>query len=102
MDSLIHYRSTDIARALAVLGRRTETSLVFTVAPRTALLTLMHAAGRLFPRRDRAPAIVPVGAADLRRRLAAEPALAGVRVARAHRVNSGFYLSQAFELRRQP
>ena len=33
---------------------------------------------------------------------AAEPALADVRIARAHRVNSGFYLSQAFELRRAP
>ena len=49
MDSLIHYAAADIARALAALAGRTEGSLVFTVAPRTALLTVMHAAGRLFP-----------------------------------------------------
>jgi magnesium-protoporphyrin O-methyltransferase len=102
MDSLIHYATPDIVQALAALAARTEAGILFTVAPRTPLLTLMHMAGRAFPRADRAPAIVPVGEADLRRRLAAEPALADVRIARAHRVNSGFYLSQAFELRRAP
>ena len=53
---------------------------------------------RAFPRGDRAPDIVPAGEADLRRALAAESALAGVGIDRTHRVNSGFYLSQAFEL----
>jgi magnesium-protoporphyrin O-methyltransferase len=100
MDSLIHYATPDIVQALATLADRTDAAILFTVAPRTPLLTLMHMAGRVFPRGDRAPAIVPVGEADLRRRVAAEPALSGVRIGRAHRVNSGFYLSQAFELRR--
>ncbi len=59
MDSLIHYRAADIVRALAALAPRTAGSLLVTVAPRTALLTLMHAAGKLFPKGDRAPAIVP-------------------------------------------
>ncbi len=49
MDSLIHYRTPDIVRALNLLGRRTGTSLLFTVAPRTPLLTAMHAAGGCFP-----------------------------------------------------
>lgn len=100
MDSLIHYSAADIARALAVLGARTRGSVVFTVAPRTALLTVMHAAGTLFPKRDRAPAIVPVTQRTLVRRIAGEAALAGFTLSRTHRVNSGFYLSNAIELAR--
>ncbi|WP_018260062.1 magnesium protoporphyrin IX methyltransferase [Methylobacterium sp. WSM2598] len=100
MDSLIHYPAADILRALAVLARRTEASLLVTVAPRTALLTLMHAAGRLFPRGDRAPAIVPVSEAALRRRIAREAALDAFAVRRSRRITSGFYLSNALELAR--
>jgi magnesium-protoporphyrin O-methyltransferase len=101
MDSLIHYATPDIVQALCALSARADGSVLFTVAPRTPLLTLMHLAGRAFPRSDRAPAIVPVGETDLRRRIVAEPALAGIGIGRTHRVNSGFYLSQAFELTRQ-
>lgn len=101
MDSLIHYGAPDIVRALAELSLRTDASLVFTVAPRTALLTLMHAAGRLFPRGDRAPAIVPITEGGLRRRIGREGALAGFAVGRTQRVNSGFYLSNAIELARK-
>ncbi len=102
MDSLIHYRAADIARALAVLGARTDGSVLFTVAPRTALLTVMHAAGKLFPRGDRSPAIVPVTEGGLRRRIASEPALDGFAWARSHRINSGFYLSNAIALIARP
>ena len=118
MDSLIHYRTPDIVRALSALARRTDasvlftvnrgrwvanvlTSVLFTVAPRTPLLTVMHAAGRLFPRGDRAPAIEPVGEGALRRRVAADPGLAPFAVARSRRINSGFYLSNALELARR-
>ena len=102
MDSLIHYSAADIVRALAQLAPRTNASLLFTVAPRTALLTLMHAAGKLFPKADRAPAIVPVTEGALRRRIAAEPALAGFTVAQTRRIDSGFYLSNAVALTRSP
>ncbi len=101
MDSLIHYRTPDIVRALARLARRTDTSVLFTVAPRTPLLTVMHAAGRLFPRGDRAPATEPVGEGALRRRVAAEPGLQGFALARSRRINFGFYLSNALELVRR-
>ena len=101
MDSLIHYQAPDIVRALAELSLRTDGSLVFTVAPRTALLTLMHAAGKFFPKADRAPAIVPITEGSLRRRIAREPALARFTVERTRRVNSGFYLSNAIELTRR-
>ena len=100
MDSLIHYRAADIARALGRLAERTDVSVLFTVAPRTALLTVMHAAGKLFPRGDRSPAIVPVTEGGLKRRIADETALAGFTWAKSHRVNSGFYLSNAIALTR--
>jgi magnesium-protoporphyrin O-methyltransferase len=100
MDSLIHYGAADIARALAALGARTDGSVVFTVAPRTALLTAMHAAGTLFPRADRAPAIVPITRGALATRIGREPALAEFALTRTQRVNSGFYLSNAIELAR--
>ena len=98
MDSLIHYRSRDIVRVLAGLAARTEHSLVGTFAPKTPALALMHAAGRLFPRGDRAPSIEPVGEATLRRLLTAEPDLDGWRPARSERIASGFYTSQGLEL----
>jgi magnesium-protoporphyrin O-methyltransferase len=98
MDSLIHYDGADIARALAALAARTRGSLIFTIAPRTPLLTVMHAVGRLFPRSDRAPAIAPISVTALSRAMGDEVALGPWRWGRAHRVNSGFYLSQALEL----
>ena len=101
MDSLIHYQTPDIVRALAELALRTDASILFTVAPRTVLLTMMHAAGTLFPKADRAPAIVPVAEGLLRRRLAREPVLGPFTVARTRRINSGFYLSHAMELARR-
>lgn len=101
MDSLIHYESADIVSALAGLASRTSVSITFTVAPRTVLLRLMHAVGRLFPRSNRAPAIVPISPHDLRRRIAGDPRLAGWRIGRTARVMTGFYKSHAFELVRR-
>jgi magnesium-protoporphyrin O-methyltransferase len=100
MDSLIHYRAADVARALARLASRAERGVLFTFAPRTPALAAMHAVGRLFPRGDRAPAVEPVAEPALRRLLAAEPGLAGWTIGRTRRVARGFYISQAMELRR--
>jgi len=94
MDSLIHYCAEDIAAAVTGLAARARHSVVFTVAPRTVMLSVMHGVGKLFPRSDRAPAIEPVRPATLQRLLAAE------RLGRTHRVASGFYTSQAFEVLR--
>jgi magnesium-protoporphyrin O-methyltransferase len=95
MDSLIHYRADDIARALAGLLVRAD-RVVFTVAPRTPMLSAMHLAGKLFPRSDRSPAIIPHTPA----RIAAALRTAGGdgRLAHVARVSSGFYISQALEL----
>ncbi len=98
MDSMIHYAPADSIRILAQLANRTRESMLFTFAPRTPALTMMHAIGRFFPRSDRAPAIEPVDDGALRRHVAAEPALAHWQTARTYRVTSGFYISQAMEL----
>jgi magnesium-protoporphyrin O-methyltransferase len=99
MDSLIHYRAPDAVRALAGIAGRVRGSVVFTFAPRTALLAAMHTVGRVFPRGDRAPAIEPVAEAALRRLIAHESGLAGFAIGHTRRIASGFYTSQAMELR---
>ncbi len=96
MDSLIHYPAADIVATVAALAGRARRSLAFTFAPRTPALSVMHAAGKLFPRGDRAPAIVPAREAHLRSAFAA--ALPDFRQARCERVAGGFYTSQALEL----
>jgi magnesium-protoporphyrin O-methyltransferase len=98
MDSLIHYETRDIVAALVRLAGRTRRSMLLTVAPRTPALSVMHAVGRLFPRGDRAPAIVPVSLPALARQVAAQPELRDWRLGRTGRVTSGFYMSHAIEL----
>ena len=88
MDSLIHYRADRRRAACWPASPRAPTRRsLFTFAPRTPLLALMHAVGRLFPRGDRAPAIEPVasaGAAAPDRR--ASPGSRGWRPARTERI----------------
>jgi len=98
MDSLIHYSPEDLVDALAELGQRTKTSILFTFAPHTRLLGAMHSVGKIFPKSDRSPAIVPVAESDLRGRLST---LTDWTIGRTHRVSSGFYTSQAMELVRR-
>lgn len=101
MDSLIHYRAPDAVAAVAGLAARTAEAIVFTFAPRTPALAAMHALGRVFPRSDRAPAIEPVAEPALRERLDRQPGLADWHAARSERIASGFYTSQAMDLRRK-
>jgi magnesium-protoporphyrin O-methyltransferase len=98
MDSLIHYQAADAVRVVAGLAQRTGTALLFTFAPSNPALAAMHAVGKLFPRGDRAPSIVPVAERALHRRLDEEPALAAWNLGRTQRIASGFYTSQALEL----
>ena len=99
MDSLIHYDERELVAAVALLAARTRHSLLFTFAPGSRLLAAMLRLGRLFPRADRSPAIVPLAEARLRARLADLP---GWRIARSARVARGFYTSHALELVRRP
>ncbi len=96
MDSLIHYCPEDIVGVLRGIADRTDASLLFTVAPSTAPLEVLHAVGKLFPRADRAPAIEPVRDAVLRRLIAQQVLLA--RIGRDARIASSFYKSHAMEI----
>ncbi len=97
MDSVIHYDTPDIARAIQRLTARTRRSVLFTIAPSSPLLSVMHSVGRLFPRSDRSPALTPVSQAALRQAL--QHGLAGTdwQEGRSQRVSGGFYTSQAWE-----
>jgi hypothetical protein len=96
MDSLIHYEPADAVRVLAAGARTRGTRHRLHLRAAHAGAGRHARGGPLFPRGDRAPAIVPV--AERR----AAPVIARPRSgagARAHqRVSSGFYTSQAMEL----
>ncbi|MEM7041812.1 MAG: magnesium protoporphyrin IX methyltransferase [Pseudomonadota bacterium] len=98
MDSLIHYEADDIVDVLSGFAARTGSGVLFTFAPKTPALALMHTVGRMFPKGDRAPSIEPVAADSLQDAITDEPSLASWRTGRTHRVSSGFYTSQALEL----
>ncbi len=100
MDSLIHYEGADIARTLAALAPRVDGSLVFTIAPRTPALTVMHAVGKLFPRGNRSPAIAPIALPALEKRMRGQETLDDWRIMQSEKIVSGFYISQAVEARR--
>jgi len=97
MDSLIYYSAEDIGRALATLEERTSRSIVFTVAPRTRALMAMWYAGKLFPRADRSPVMIPHSPDQLARVAKTQGLRAMLRP--VDRVSRGFYISQAMEVR---
>jgi len=100
MDSIIHYELDDALAVIAGLAARARVSVLFTFAPRTRALALMHAVGQWFPRGDRSPAIVPVAEERMRERLRGAPEFAGWTLGRSRRISRGFYTSHAMELRR--
>ncbi|MEL6169380.1 MAG: magnesium protoporphyrin IX methyltransferase [Pseudomonadota bacterium] len=87
MDSLIYYARPDLISALEHF-RDAAPQIVFTVPPKTPALAAMWYAGRLFPRADRSPTMVPQ---DHRR-------LPGV--THITRISRGFYISDCLEARR--
>jgi magnesium-protoporphyrin O-methyltransferase len=99
MDSLIHYNEPDVAQVLGGIAARTRSSIVFTFAPWTLPLATMHRVGKLFPKSDRSPAIVPLKPERMRA-LAQGDAFGGMHAQREKRVSRGFYISQAMELTR--
>nr|WP_316640880.1 magnesium protoporphyrin IX methyltransferase [uncultured Roseateles sp.] len=98
MDSLIHYDAGDAVDVLAGLAQRTRRAMLFTFAPSNPALELFKAVGKLFPRGDRSPSIVPVAERHLHRKLAEHSHLQGWVRGRTQRISSGFYTSQALEL----
>lgn len=98
MDSLIYYTKEDIAAAIGTLGSRARENIVFTIAPRTKALMAMWYAGKVFPRSDRSPVMIPHAPAELalvHSSLGGDGALYSL-----GRVTSGFYISAAMEWRR--
>lgn len=98
MDSLIHYAAPDALAVIRQLAAMTHGSVLFTFAPSNPLLATMHAVGKLFPRGNRSPSIVPVAEQKLFHLLATDPALSEWRRDRGERISSGFYTSQACEI----
>jgi magnesium-protoporphyrin O-methyltransferase len=100
MDSLIHYSLPDMVGMLRRLSGMSTGGIHFTYAPRTPALAMMHMVGKMFPRSDRSPRIVPHATSSLYRQIARDEGLAGWRLGRNARVSSGFYISHAQELKR--
>lgn len=98
MDSLIHYRAVHIAGVLAAWRPRVGGDIAFTIAPKTPFLTTFWLAGKLFPRSDRSPKIIPHSPNGLKRAMNGRKALAESELSVVERVSSGFYISQAMEL----
>jgi magnesium-protoporphyrin O-methyltransferase len=98
MDSVIHYEAGDALRVLSALAQRTRAGMLFTYAPSSPLLQVFHATGKLFPKGNRSPSIVPVAPAWLHQQIDRHPELQGWARGRTERVASGFYTSQALEL----
>ncbi len=98
MDSVIHYETGDAVGVLAGLAERTRLGLIFTFVPSSPALEAFRAVGKLFPRGDRSPAVVPVKERWLHRRIDEGTALPGWSRGRTTRISSGFYTSQALEL----
>jgi len=98
MDSLIHYVADDLAQMVGQLASRARGGVVFTFAPRTPMLALMHMVGQAFPRGNRSPDIEPIAEQHLRTRLTGLPALSDFNLGRSDRIDSAFYTSQTMEL----
>ncbi len=97
MDSMIYYDASDIAASLGGLRDRLRGSMIFTLAPRTPLLMAMFRVGKLFPRKDRSPTMIPHSAPRIASALR-DGSVKG-RLREVERVNSGFYISTALEYR---
>lgn len=94
MDSLIYYDAPDIATLLGRAVERVRDKFVFTLPPRTPALMAMWRIGKLFPRADRSPTMVPHTTAGIEKAL--QSADVTGRLREIDRIKSGFYISTAF------
>ncbi|MFM8746121.1 MAG: magnesium protoporphyrin IX methyltransferase [Aestuariivirga sp.] len=100
MDSLIHYSLPDMVGMLTRLAEMSRGGVHFTYAPRTPALAAMHMIGKVFPRGDRSPRIVPHPTPSLHNAVRHHERLGGWRLGRDIRISSGFYISHAQEMTR--
>ena len=94
MDSMIYYGADDLGSVLAELAPRLRSGLIFTLAPKTRLLMAMWRVGKLFPRSDRSPVMVPHSYEGVAEAVADVSA----RLSHVGTVNCGFYHSMALRL----
>lgn len=95
MDSIIHYRTSDMVSIISGLSKMATKSMVFSFPPRTPALAVLWGVGKLFPRGDKSPAIEPQVPHHLRSAL---ENMGTVKLGRNHRVVTSFYISEAQEL----
>ena len=98
MDSLIHYDLPEMIASLEALAPRVRERMLITVVPGTAMLVAMRAIGRLFPKADRAPAIVPISERAFRTGLLGSRVLESWGMVGTRLVERGFYRSMAIAL----
>jgi magnesium-protoporphyrin O-methyltransferase len=95
MDSMIYYEEADIGAKLAAWDKQVSTAAIFTVAPRTPFLMTFWTMGKVFPRSDRSPTMIPHAPARLRK--ASFDAGAQGNLTEVERITSGFYISTCME-----
>lgn len=93
MDSMIYYTAPDIAALLGRASSRVDGKFIFTLPPRTPVLMAMWRVGKLFPRADRSPVMIPQSTAGVAQ--AMRDANVKGRLGEIDRIKSGFYFSSA-------
>ena len=93
MDSMIYYTAPDLAQIIGRMAPRIAGRIVFTLPPKTPLLMAMFRVGKLFPRRDRSPVMIPQSTAGVAQAVRTA-GLAGP-LQEIERVTSGFYIATA-------
>jgi len=101
MDSVIHYQGVDKVSVLSQLAKNTQKKIIFTFAPSTFALELMIRSGKLFPKKDRSPFIVPITEDTIRKQIRQADDLQDWDVTFTQRVSSMFYQSQTMEITRK-
>ena len=100
MDSVIHYSYPDMISMLARFTAMSRSGVHFTYAPWTPLLGTMQAVGKLFPRGNRSPWIVPHRPNRVAITVNRDERFEGWELGRDQHITSGFYHSKAQELKR--
>ena len=95
MDSLIHYSAEDVVSSIAEFSKRANNSVLFTVIPSTFALRTKLRLGKYFPKSERSPEVVPIGWGQLQQ---LEDLKMNVSLEKINRINSFFYVSDAWEL----
>ncbi len=95
MDSMIYYTASDLGAKLTGLSKRIGQSIVFTVAPRTPALMAFWTLGKVFPKSNRSPVMVPQSPAYMANVIRQAGGKGRLKV--IERVSSGFYISTCLE-----